>query len=226
MKLLVTVASFTLTVFLLPGLATADVRPVCDACNENCGLFDPSCWWERIKCRSMARGMRVVTTFVSTVCSFDRMKRRGEGRDMIEQAKDLLVDRKIFDRDFVDSNDIFFCSRLSNILSPSSGFAVAGYTPKPDLIWIDGSMMENSPEQFACLLAHELYHSQQTRAMGAMAVLCEYAMILLEGGGSSSSSENWMELDTYAFVASMRNCIVNNIDCPSESPSPSPSTSP
>jgi hypothetical protein len=196
---------------------------MCDACDERCGLFDPVCWWERMKCRNMARGMRVVTTFVSTACWFDRMKRRGEGSDMIEQAKDLLVDRNIFDRDFVESNDIFFCSRLSDILSPGSGFTVAGYTPKPDLVWIDGSMLENSSlEPFACLLAHELYHNQQTRVIGTMTGLCEYAMILLGGGGSSSSSENWIELDAYAFEASVRNCIFNNIDCPSESQSASP----
>jgi hypothetical protein len=79
-------------------------------------LFGIDCAATELPCRALAKGMKIVTSFVSSVCRGDKLN--DEGRDTIEHAKDLLVDRNIFERDFVDSNAVFFCSRLRDILAP------------------------------------------------------------------------------------------------------------
>jgi hypothetical protein len=93
------------------------------------------------------------------------------------------------------------------------GFTLAGYTPAPDLVWIDGSVLTRSLPSFAGLLAHAYYLHKHTLVIGTLTGLCEYAMILLSGGGSTATGYGTEE-DAYEFEANMTNCIFKIIDLP------------
>lgn len=181
------------------------VNANCNACTWRCPWYNLICKGYRGFCRTVAGATRTVVKQVNNACDGDSLN--SQGQEIIQNANDLLVDRNIFEEEFVDSVNVVFCGALSN-------FNAGGLTPGPDWVWLDDAWLTADLSDVAMVLAHEYTHNKQYRRLGNWKFQCEYGEEVLSEKGTGR--RNWIEREAYNFVDSVTTCIVNNTDCPTE----------
>lgn len=191
-------------------LAVADYDAVsefdCANCHSECGfwMFDFKCHFNRGLCLS-------IVEIVDSYCQDAIAKCKEENNDdnfsvtssFVQQANDVLVEKNLFTRDFVDSVDVFFCELLQDGLSPTD-----------DVILFQKKYSTSPLLDFTKELAHEYYHTYQHRQMGTENLYCNYFVdSFIKGGGFFEG--NPIEKEAYDFEEEAGNCIFDNIGCPS-----------
>ena len=163
----------------------------------------------RAFCRSVAS---IATTYIRVVhdqCNDDPLASNEAGQQLIQAANDLLVARGIFDQDFVDSVSTTFCSDLLDV-------GAKGLTPNGQRIYLDEYWLDKDLVDVAIVMAHEYTHIQQWNRMGAWKFKCHYATVVLNGGGTGPTDNNWIEREAYDFAEAMAECIESEINCPGD----------
>ena len=113
----------------------------------------------------MAATIEAVTAPIEAVCAND--PQRMEGREILEDAKGLLVTLGAFAADEFDGVEIRFCSSMAY---------GSGLTPSPSKILLHTTYIDEDEETVALILAHEMIHIRQYRAWGTEGFQCRYGV--------------------------------------------------
>lgn len=131
-------------------------------------------------------GFQSATAFVIGRCS--NWDGRTEDQHLIQQAAQSLVNAGLFAPNEFQGVQIRWC--------PLSG--AHGMAPDRGRIYLDTAAKNDNPINLAALLAHEMFHIRQYRAMGTDKFKCEYSRKYVECSGCQDDRHS-MERDAYAF---------------------------
>jgi hypothetical protein len=185
----------------------------CDACEDECRwFFDARCQARRNYCRALAGASNLSFGAVTAYCN----RHTVEGNGRIQRATDLLVERGLFEREFVDGIVVTVCegySRLVRRLVDMESVALSS----DDLIWVDSEYASaSSDEVFNPYMAHLYFHSHQWRSMGISRFGCEYSQLVLRGGDNTPTggTGNYLEEEAWECEDNVTECINLNTNCP------------
>ena len=194
-------ALFSLAAALLLLLPISDYYPgvsvvqavKCDACNERCRWDDNICYSERWACHTYGGFTRDWMDSIENICEEDDENIRYDARDLVEDAKDLLVDEGFLGRQELDHVDFLFCEAWRAV-TPAHGLTVAG-----DRVLLDGEYRsrDRNVKDLAVLVAHEMHHVRQYIKWGSDSFDCRYTEELEKGHGFGR--ENHIEREAYEF---------------------------
>jgi uncharacterized membrane protein len=131
-----------------------------------------------------------ITTAVIADC--DNWPGRLSDRDLIEEAKNLLIDNEILAASEFENIQIRWCP-----LRKGSGIA-----PDRGRIYLNSNSKNDDIENIAALLAHEMIHARQYRSMGSDKFKCEYSRHFVACNGCQDDRHP-MERDAYTFEESV-----------------------
>jgi len=172
-----------LCLFAAAGAGAVD----CNACDDNCSWWDVECQGKKAACKAMAATIEIVTAPIEAVCAND--PDRMEGREVLEEAKGLLVTLGAFAENEFDGVQIRFCSAMN---------WGSGLTPSPSKILLHTTYIDEDVETVALILAHEMVHIRQYRAWGTEGFQCRYGVEVANGHGWGPG--NAVEDEAYDFV--------------------------
>ena len=129
----------------------------CHACKITCEWYDFDCHGEKMACWSTGATMKVFLSSFEAICNKDpdRMKARA----LVNEAVQILVDKRLFSANELNSAKIRFCSALKLNTKLPTGYIVTdtnGMAPSRDKVLIHTSYIHKSAKELAVLLAHEL----------------------------------------------------------------------
>lgn len=170
------------------------------------------CLARKFYCQALKSGTNVYLTTLDRYCRAHTLNDEAAIKHRIQNATDLLVERGLFSREFVDSVNIQVCTGYSHIVGPAAD-SVALVVSK-NQIWYDTTYVLSAVDnEFNPYLAHNYYHAQQWDMYGPSFFACEYAKIVLQGG-DNTPRKNWMEADAYNYEDSIIDCVVSGTNCP------------
>lgn len=168
----------------------------CNACNYNCRWYDFPCHGKKTLCKSTASVFGAYTSSVETIC--DQDPDRMAKRELIQDAKDLLVHKGLFTQEEVDHAKIRWCSALGGDVAGIGRIDFAdGMAPSSNKVLLHKDYMDWDKENLAVLLAHELYHIRQYRDWGSEGFNCRYMQELASFEGTGR--DNRVEEQAYNF---------------------------
>lgn len=177
----------------------------CENCYSECGfwMFDFKCHLNRALCLGVVGIVDSYCQDAVTRCQLENREISSETSNFIHQANNLLVDKNLFTREFVDSVDVFFCELLQDGLSPTDDVVLfqMKYSTIPLL-------------NFTKELAHEYFHTVQHRQMGTENLYCKYIVDSFIAGGGFFEG-NPIEKETYDFEEETGKCLFESEGCPS-----------
>jgi len=196
-----------LTLLFLAGSTEAD--DICNACNRNCDFWNWRCRYRKWKCFAQGALLESWKRTTELACK--------PGNPSIDywqkslDAQGILIDRKISDRDELDSIKWEIC-----YVSSVPIFKVGGFTPSKGKVWINWKTMDSKDEVgLAELYAHELHHIRQHRDWGTGTFNCKYSIELAHDNGWEL--DNKVEEEAYLFQWSVAPCIEDKTVCPLQS---------
>lgn len=177
----------------------------CENCYSDCGfwVFDFKCHFNRGLCLGVVGIVDSYCQDAVTRCKEESNESLSETRSFVQQANEILVEKNLFTRDFVESVKVYFCELLQDGLSPTDNVVLFQnkYKTVPLL-------------NFTKELAHEYRHTVQHRQMGSQNLYCEYIVeSFIKGGGFFK--DNPIEKEAYDFEEEAGKCIFDNEGCPS-----------
>jgi hypothetical protein len=141
---------------------------------------------------------QTITNAVIAKCS--NWDGRLNDQDLIGNAINILLSNGIFHSNDFDGIQIRWC--------PLSG--AHGMAPDRGRIYLDTSHKQDSDQDLAVLLAHEMKHVMQYRLMGTDNFKCEYSRKYIECG-SCQDNGHPLEREAYAFENSVAQRLSTNI---------------
>lgn len=172
----------------------------CANCYETCGswLFDFQCKLDKAFCLSTVALVGGILLAGTAGCKIEHKENYEEANSLIQQANDLLVEKKLFSQTFVKSVNVFFCKIPSDGLSPTNSTVLikAKFSTSPAL-------------EVARLLSREYYHTYQHRQIGTDNLYCQYIESSL-----ISFSGNPIEKEADEFQQDAAMCLFDNEGCP------------
>lgn len=172
----------------------------CSNCYQKCGswLFDFQCNLDKVFCLSTIALVGGILQAGSASCKIEHNENYSDASSLIQQANDLLVEKKLFSREFVDSVDVFFCK-----LPPD------GLAPTANVVLIKANFRSSPLLEIAKLLAHEYYHTYQHRLIGTDNLYCQYIEDSI-----LSFSGNPIEQEASNFEEDAGMCLFEDEGCP------------
>lgn len=152
---------------------------------------------------------QTITNAVIANCS--NWDGRTNDQHLIESAKSILIKHRIFQPSDFEGIQIRWCP-LSN---------AHGMAPDRGRIYLDVSHKNETEDDLAILLAHEMKHVMQYRRMGTDNFKCEYSKYYVECGGCQNDRHP-LEHEAYTFEESVSNKLANDTQVESNPNFPAP----
>lgn len=178
----------------------------CANCYSECGfwMFDFKCHVNRGLCLGVVGIVDSYCQDAVTKCREEHNEKYSDTESFVQQANDILVEKNLFTREFVDSVDVYFCEL------PQLQIAFA---PTDDVVLFQDKYRKTPLLNFTKELAHEYYHTGQHRQLGTENLYCEYIVeSFIKGGGFFE--DNPIEKEAYDFEEEAGKCIFDNEGCP------------
>lgn len=140
---------------------------------------------------------QTITNAVIAQCS--NWDGRLNDQDLIENAKSILLSNGVFNSNDFAGIQIRWC--------PLSG--AHGMAPDRGRIYLDTSHKQDSDQDLAILLAHEMMHVMQYRRMGTDNFKCDYSRKYIECGRCQDNGHP-LEREAYAFENSVAQRLSTN----------------
>lgn len=144
---------------------------------------------------------QTITNAVIAHCS--NWDGRLDDQHLIENAKEILIANRVFHPNDFNGIQIRWC--------PLTG--AHGMAPDRGRIYLDTPGKQDSPEDLAVLLAHEMAHIIQYRRMGSDNFKCEYSRNYVDCGFCQNESHA-LEREAYQFQENVSNRLAENDPTP------------
>eukprot|EP00579_Thalassiosira_antarctica_P011692 CAMPEP_0201910780 /NCGR_PEP_ID=MMETSP0903-20130614/2022_1 /ASSEMBLY_ACC=CAM_ASM_000552 /TAXON_ID=420261 /ORGANISM="Thalassiosira antarctica, Strain CCMP982" /LENGTH=769 /DNA_ID=CAMNT_0048445455 /DNA_START=278 /DNA_END=2587 /DNA_ORIENTATION=- len=193
----------------------------CDACSNTCAFWELNCLADLVSCKIEAAVVKAFKDTVETICSDDPS--RMDARDLLNDAKRILIETELFSSDELDPVNIHFCSDLGE------WNAADGMAPSKEKVLLDTSFIQAELYPLTRLLAHEFFHIRQYHRWGSEGFDCRYAGELKSGNGFGR--DNYIEKEAYEFTEGIAENVIadwiwTNTVTSSSSPMKSPTVAP
>lgn len=190
-----------LSTLLFYALTKTEALIDCNAWKYDCKRWwgtDPTCASKQNACHAAANAFFAYTGSVEAICANDILNGNQHGRDLIEDAKDVLYEKELFAPSDFDGIQIQFCTALQVVEIPNIGsWSAYGMVPSSNKILLHPDYLNENSDYLALLLAHEMVHIQQHRRWSSVGFGCRYQEELWSGNGQGR--KNSIEKEAYKF---------------------------